>query len=221
VRDRLQTETEFLYTVEDTFQFRNWVPLLGIAVVDPDRDQTATAVTAGVLTSLDDPRFLYFDGFHDLIPGPDIEFSSETRDVEIIGKISLPLSQEWNQTPQGVVVSEVSPQDAIILVETVSRDALPPERYGEIVQLLLFLDLTTVVLLEDVSIEEVGNAVVVTRNVVDTASNRVSTNAHVIGGIDQETTGIISIASFQSVWDANESAFSEIVRAAARGMAMK
>jgi hypothetical protein len=186
--------------------------VLSIASIDANRAASAVAITAGIATSFDDPRFFQFAGLPEVKPGPDVTLVEGDPVEHIVQGLMFPLSEAWERANDTMfIVAQDTPQDAAIVVETIPYQQLFAPTVEEVARLMLIADSGVTLLLEGTYIGDFKGTPYLFKRMFDPRTNQVSVSYSLFIDRGGEALTIVSLSAFESVYEQNREHFDSIL----------
>lgn len=214
-RSRFEYEPSFTWQAgtgldgEDIYLFEYWIPILGMAGMVRGRESTVSMVSAGSVTSMEDPAFFRYYGEPVPEAGPQVKLKPASPREVRIGGIDFTLDELWRNDGRTWVIAEKTNHDAYLMVEQLDLSGLPGIDPFDLIRLTLLFNQGTV-LLPDVRIFSVDDGPGVQYRVYDPETRRVTVQIKLFKP-DGDIVTVISLGAFESVYLDNRDYFEALL----------
>lgn len=214
-RSRFEYEPSFSWQAgtgldgEDIYLFEYWIPILGMAGMVRGRESTVSMVTAGSVTSMEDPAFFRYYGEPVPEPGPQVMLQPVSPHEVRIGGVDFILDELWKNDGRAWVIAEKTNHDAYLMVEQLDISSLPGIDPFDLIRLTLLFNQGTV-LLPDVRLFTTDDGPGVQYRVYDPETRRVTVQIKLFRP-DGDIVTVVSLGAFESVYLDNRDYFETLL----------
>jgi len=220
LHSRAQFDEASDYDFDEAYRYRfeYWIPILQMRAADV-RGESPTGkaaeevelVTAGVLTSMNDPAFYSFNGEAKTVNGPTYAITAGKSVPSQIGALEVSLDSNWVRgVDGGYKISRESPQDAFCRVETLDMSEFGTSDTFDLIKLFILYS-GGILLPEDLRIFVSGGYPCLFYRVCDPVTRMVTAQFRVFIPKDETHLSVLSFGAFASLYDANKEYFDSIL----------
>lgn len=201
----------FEANTDDDYVYQYWIPVFQLERI-VDHDDGFALVTAGILEGNQDPRFFTFNGLPEVMKSDSFQISAGTANSPIIDGLKIPLDNNWKSTDGRVFRIQVkTDQDAAFFVETINIVEQGIKSETALAKLMILSNKQTILLANGTRVFRANGQINLFLRILDQNNLKASIQQSQLVARDAEFVSIVSLASFESLYNDNKVYFDRII----------
>jgi len=210
-KDKIAESLTFEANTDDDYIYQYWIPVFQLEKI-VDSDVNFSLVTVGILDGNQDPRFFGFKGLPAVVKSESFLIPVAAPSNPVVDGLKIPLDSNWKSSDGKVFRVQVKTnQDAAFFVETINIAEQGINTQEALAKLMILGNKQTILLAEGTRVFRIDGKLNLFLRNLDQKSFKASIQQTQLVPRDAEFVSIVSLASFETLYNENKAYFDKII----------